>query len=161
MLWVRAGGDLLSEVGTIFKGTGDYKHGPVSAFLAVIGTMIAFYSPVIVNFGDFARYTFNEAQMKRGNRIGLIFNIAFFALIALFVTAGPAVVFGEKITDPTRMISMVGSPTLTIVAAVTFFIATVGINVVVAAAQVPLPAAAPLLMAALGGMALVAHRRRG
>ncbi len=130
ILWAKAGHDFLPEVGTIFEGSGAYKQGPFAAFMAVVGTMIALYAPLIVNYGDFSRYVRSEAAMKMGNLLGLMTNIGFFALIALLVTAGARVVFGETLTDPTEMIKRVDDPLLTVVAALAFFIATVGINVV-------------------------------
>ena len=130
ILWIKAGGGLLSEVGAIFEGIGSYDAGPVSAFMAITGAMIAFYAPVILNYGDFTRYVRTEKSMKLGNLLGLPFNIAFFALIALFVTGGTVVVFGERLTNPTEIVGRVDNLTLTIVAALTFFVATVGINVV-------------------------------
>ena len=51
-------------------------------------------------------------------------------LIALVVTAGTIVVFGEPMTNPTDIVAAVGSLPLTIVAAIAFFFATVGINMV-------------------------------
>ena len=130
MLWMRAGHDFLPEVGTIFEGKGHYEGGAIAAFMAVTGTMLAFHAPIIVNYGDFARYVRSEAAMKAGNVVGLLFNMGAFALLALLVTAGARVVFGETLTDPTEMIKRVDEPVLTVVAALTFFVATVGINVV-------------------------------
>jgi NCS1 family nucleobase:cation symporter-1 len=98
--------------------------------MSVVGTMIALYAPLIVNYGDFSRYVRSQSEMKWGNILGLMINIGFFALIALLVTAGARVVFGKTLTDPTAMIKLVDDPVLTVAAALTFFIATVGINVV-------------------------------
>ena len=58
ILWARAGNGLLSEVGDIFEGTGSYKGGSFSAFMAIVGTMVAFYAPLIVNYGNFLRVMF-------------------------------------------------------------------------------------------------------
>lgn len=68
--------------------------------------------------------------MKKGNLWGLPGNIAFFSLIALIVTAGTVSLFGEALTNPIDIISRVNSLPLTIVAAIMFFAATVGINLV-------------------------------
>lgn len=130
ILWVKAGSGLVSEVGTIFEGIGHHEAGPVSAFMAITGTMIAFVAPLIVNYGDFSRYVSTQSGMRLGNLLGLPLTIAFFALIALFVTGGTVVVFGERLTNPTEIVGRVDNLALTIVAALTFFVATVGINVV-------------------------------
>ena len=48
----------------------------------------------------------------------------------MVITAGTVVVFGETLTNPTDIVARVDSLTLTIIAALTFFAATVGINLV-------------------------------
>lgn len=129
-LWYQAGGGLLTSLGDIFAGTGTYEGGSVTAFIAIVGTMVAYFAAVIINFGDFSRFVKDEAQMRKGNLIGLPGNIAVFSLIALFVTAGTVVVFGEQLTNPAEIVERVDSVFLTVVAAATFFAATVGINLV-------------------------------
>lgn len=130
LIWLKAGSDLLPQLGTIFQGMGDYEGSSVAAFFAVMGTMIAYFAAVVINYGDFSRFVATERQMKKGNFFGLPLNIAFFSLIALIVTAGTAVVFGETVTNPTKMVERVDSLPLTIIAALMFFAATVGINLV-------------------------------
>ncbi|HBX56009.1 MAG TPA: allantoin permease, partial [Pseudomonas sp.] len=44
MIWYQAGPSLLSELGSIFRGTGEYAAGPVAAFIAVVGTMVAYFA---------------------------------------------------------------------------------------------------------------------
>jgi len=130
MIWIEAGSDLLPQLGTIFQGMGSYEGSSIAAFFAVVGTMIAYFAAVVINYGDFSRFVATEGQMKKGNFYGLPLNIAFFSLIALIVTAGTAVVFGETVTNPTEMVERVDSLPLTIIAALMFFAATVGINLV-------------------------------
>ncbi|WP_417693659.1 NCS1 family nucleobase:cation symporter-1 [Roseibium sp.] len=130
VIWYKAGGGLLTEMGNIFQGTSDYDGSTFGAFMAVVGTMIAYFAAVVINYGDFSRFVRSEAEMKKGNLLGLPLNIAFFSLIALIVTAGTVVVFGESLTEPTEIIERVDSVALTVVAAIMFFAATVGINLV-------------------------------
>ncbi|NIR32585.1 MAG: NCS1 family nucleobase:cation symporter-1 [Gammaproteobacteria bacterium] len=130
ILWSEAGGQMLSAVGDIFSGTGTYEGGSVAAFLAITGTMIAYFAAVVINFGDFSRFVRTQRDMRIGNFLGLPLNIAFFSLIALFVTGGTLVVFGEELTNPTDIIERVDNLALTVIAAVMFFAATIGINVV-------------------------------
>lgn len=129
-LWYQAGGGLLAAVGDIFRGTGTYEGSSIGAFVAIVGTMVAYFAAVIINFGDFSRFVKSEAEMRKGNLIGLPGNLAFFSFIALFVTAGTVVVFGETLTNPAEIIERVDNLLLTVVAALTFFAATVGINLV-------------------------------
>ena len=43
-IWAKAGGGLLSEVGNIFSGVGSYEGGAFAAFLAIFGTMVAYFA---------------------------------------------------------------------------------------------------------------------
>jgi len=129
-IWAKAGGGLLSEVGNIFSGVGSYEGGAFAAFLAIFGTMVAYFAAVVINFGDFARFVKNEKEMRKGNLWGLPGNIFLFSFIALMVTAGTVSVFGETLTNPTEIVARVGNLGLTVIAAFAFFAATIGINMV-------------------------------
>ncbi|SHM16650.1 NCS1 family nucleobase:cation symporter-1 [Roseibium suaedae] len=130
VIWAKAGSGLMSEMGNIFQGTSTYEGSSFGAFMAIVGTMIAYFAAVVINYGDFSRFVRSQSEMKKGNLLGLPLNIAFFSLIALVVTAGTVAVFGESLTEPTDIIERVNSVPLTIVAALMFFAATVGINLV-------------------------------
>lgn len=130
IIWVKAGGSLLAEAGGIFRGTGNYTGGAIAAFVAIFGTMVAYFAAVVINFGDFSRFVKNESEMKKGNLLGLVGNIIVFSFIALIITSGTVVIFGEALTNPTDMVARVDNLLLTIVAAFAFFTATVGINMV-------------------------------
>ncbi len=130
VIWYKSGADLLSEVGNIFSGSGDYEGGSVAAFFAIFGTMVSYFAAVVINFGDFARFVSDEGQMKKGNFWGLVGNVVLFSFITLIITAGTVVIFGETMTNPTDMVAKVDNLGLSIVAAFAFFTATVGINMV-------------------------------
>jgi len=129
-IWIEVGNDLWLELGTIFRGTGSHQGSSLGAFVAIVGTMIAYFSAVVINFGDFSRFVRSEHEMRKGNLLGLPINIAFFSLIALIVTAGTVALWGEPMTNPTDIVARIDSLPLTILAAITFFAATVGINLV-------------------------------
>ena len=130
VIWYKAGGDLLAEAGNIFGGTGTYEGSSFAAFVAIFGTMVAYFAAVVINFGDFSRFVSDEGQMRKGNLWGLVGNLVVFSFITLIITAGTVVVFGETMTNPTDMVARVDSLALSIVAAFAFFTATVGINMV-------------------------------
>ncbi|MBK1667296.1 allantoin permease [Rhodovibrio sodomensis] len=127
---VRAGGGLFGELGKIFAAQESPEGGQLGAFLAVTGTMIAYFAAVVINFGDFSRFVRSEREMKIGNLLGLPVNMVVFSLLALVITAGTVDLFGEQLTNPTEIVDRVDSLVLTVVAAVIFFTATVGINLV-------------------------------
>ena len=134
VIWFKAGGGLLSEVGEIFSGgtrTGGFEGlGSFGAFLAVFSIMVGYFAAVVINFGDFARFVKNEDEMKKGNLWGLVGNVIFFSFITLMITGGTIAIFGEYVESPTDMVAKVDNIALTIVAAFAFFAATVGINMV-------------------------------
>merc|ERR1712072_1656303 len=130
VIWSKAGGNLLSEVGNIFSGVGDYSGGAFAAFLAIFGTMVAYFAAVVINFGDFARFVKNENEMKKGNLWGLPGNVILFSFITLMITGGTIAIFGEYVASPTDMVAKVDNLGLTIIAAFAFFAATIGINMV-------------------------------
>ncbi|MDX1606987.1 MAG: cytosine permease, partial [Candidatus Competibacterales bacterium] len=130
IIWYQAGNELIPAIGTIFSGDGSYQGSALSAFLLIVGTMVAYFAAVVINFGDFTRFVRSQREMKIGNLVGLPLNVAFFSFIALIITAGTLVLFDEALTNPTEIIQRVDALPLTLIAAVTFFAATVGINLV-------------------------------
>ncbi|MGQ7261389.1 NCS1 family nucleobase:cation symporter-1 [Vreelandella sp. V005] len=130
IVWYQAGSELIPAIGTIFSGGSDTSGSSIAAFMAIVGTMVAYFAAVVINFGDFTRFVKTERQMKLGNLLGLPLNVAFFSFIALIITAGTLVLFGEALTNPADIVERVDSLPLTIIAALTFFAATVGINLV-------------------------------
>ena len=102
----------------------------IKGFIAIVGTMVAYFAAVMINFSDFSRFAKDKKAMVRGNLAGLPFNMILFSALALLTTAGAAVVYGEKIINPTEIVGRTDSVILGVVAAITFFAATVGINLV-------------------------------
>ncbi|MBK1698159.1 allantoin permease [Rhodovibrio salinarum] len=127
---LRAGSGLFTELGDIFAAQQEPEGGTLGAFLAVTGTMVAYFAAVVINFGDFSRFVRSEREMKIGNLLGLPVNMVIFSFLALVITAGTVALFGEHLTNPTDIVERVDNLALTIVAAVIFFTATVGINLV-------------------------------
>lgn len=133
-IWVQAGDELLTGIGSLFQGEAQSGTSAFLAFAGVTGTMVAYFAAVVVNFGDFARFTRTTKAMRRGNFLGLPVSLAFFTFLSLFTTAGSYIVYqdgtGEPLTNPADIVGQVGNPALTVIAAITFLLATVGINLV-------------------------------
>ena len=72
--------------------------------------------------------------MRLGNLTGLPLSLALFTFLSVFITAGAYLLYqdgqGEPLTNPADIVGLVDSVPLTILAAVTFLVATLGINVV-------------------------------
>src|SRR5699024_4399401 len=103
-------------------------------FYVVTASLDAYSATEEDNFGDYARFSGTTRQMRRGNFLGLPVSLAFFTFLSLFITAGAYIVYqdgaGQPLTNPADIVAQVGNPFLTVVAAVTFLLATVGINLV-------------------------------
>ena len=110
---------------------------PAATTAATLGVManaamliVAYFSALLLNFGDFARFGKNEAAMKMGNLLGLPVNFLVFSIITVIVTAGTLKVFGQAIMDPILIVEKIGNPVIVIIGSVTFIVATMGINIV-------------------------------
>ena len=130
VLWQKSDGQLLSAAQTIFANPDATASTEFKGFIAIVGTMISYFAAVMINFSDFSRYTKSRSAMVMGNLTGLPLNMIIFSSLALLITAGAAVIYGEKLTNPTDIVERTDSALLSIVAAITFFAATVGINLV-------------------------------
>lgn len=130
VLWDRADGQLLQATATIFANPEGTWATEFKGFIAIVGTMVAYFAAVMINFSDFSRYAKDKQAMKLGNLTGLPLNMILFSALALLTTGGAAVVFGEAIINPTEIIERADSVLLSVIAAITFFAATVGINLV-------------------------------
>ncbi|GAW33138.1 putative allantoin permease [Roseovarius sp. A-2] len=130
VLWVKSDGQLLSQAQTIFANPDGTWATEFNGFIAIIGTMVAYFAAVMINFSDFSRYARDKRAMVVGNLVGLPFNMILFSALALLTTAGAAVVYGEAIINPTEIVGRTDSVLLGVIAAITFFAATVGINLV-------------------------------
>lgn len=130
VLWVKADGQLLSQAQTIFANPEGTWGTEISGFVAIVGTMVAYFAAVMINFSDFSRYSRDRRSMVLGNLAGLPLNMILFSALALLTTAGAAVVYGEALINPTEIVERTDSVLLAVIAAITFFAATVGINLV-------------------------------
>ncbi len=72
--------------------------------------IVAYFAALLLNFGDFSRFSVDEKTMKVGNFLGLPVNFIVFALIVVIVTAGTVQVFGEAILDPVAIVERINNP---------------------------------------------------
>ncbi|GAB2589447.1 nitrate reductase [Paractinoplanes abujensis] len=112
---------------------GDVRyHGwdAVPVMLGAIALVVSYFSGPMLNFGDFSRYGKSFAAVKRGNLLGLPLNFLFFAILVVVTASLTLPVFGELITDPVETVSRIDSTFAIALGALTFTIATIGINIV-------------------------------
>jgi nucleobase:cation symporter-1, NCS1 family len=120
-------------IGNIDLNLGGVKfHGwdALPVMLSAIALVVSYFSGPMLNFGDFSRYGKTFDAVKKGNFWGLPVNFVFFSLLTVVTTAATLPVFGELITDPVHTVGKIDSTTAVVLGALTFMIATVGINIV-------------------------------
>ncbi|MGW3443279.1 NCS1 family nucleobase:cation symporter-1 [Streptomyces sp. NPDC001076] len=99
-------------------------------WFGAIGLILATYGTLMLNFCDFSRFAPDYRTVRRGNFWGLPINSTAFVVVSVIVTAGSLEVFGEAITDPAELVAKVGNTWVLVVAALTFAVATMGVNIV-------------------------------
>ena len=75
----------------------------ISPFLTVFGTMFAYFSIVIVNFGDFSRFVKNENELKKGN-LSLLINLILFSIFAIFIVIGADIILNKNLQVMDRIL---------------------------------------------------------
>jgi len=104
--------------------------GSLASLMAVAAIWITYFSALYLNFCDFSRYATNEAALKKGNIWGLPINLILFSLVAGVTTIAAFKVYGEVLLHPDQISAKFDSWFLALLAALTFAVATLGINVV-------------------------------
>ena len=108
----------------------------ISPFLTVFGTMFAYFSIVIVNFGDFSRFVKNENELKKGN-LSLLINLILFSIFAIFIVIGADIILNKSLNvmdrilvSPTDIIGKFDNIFLSVVALFFILFATASTNLI-------------------------------
>ncbi|GGK67115.1 NCS1 family nucleobase:cation symporter-1 [Nocardia camponoti] len=102
----------------------------VPVMLGAIALVVSYFSGPMLNFGDFSRYGKSFAAVKRGNLLGLPVNFLAFSLLVVVTASLTVPIYGELITDPVATVAKIDSTFAILLGALTFTIATIGINIV-------------------------------
>jgi NCS1 family nucleobase:cation symporter-1 len=110
----------------IFSISNLFDRSNIAPVVAVAGTIFAYFSVIIVNYGDFTRYIKNEDQLKKGN-LSLILNLLIFSFFAVFIVIGADIFLNKNLelmerilTNPTDIVGKIDNTQLTVI--VLFFI---------------------------------------
>ena len=105
--------------------------------ITVTSTVFAYFSVVILSFGDFSRYVKNESQLKKGN-LSLILNLIIFSFFALFIVSGMDAFLKQDpenltriLTNPTDILGKLDNLLLIILALIFIIIASASTNLIV------------------------------
>ena len=124
---------LLYDVKTVSAAFADiflfdnmFDENNIVPLITVAGTIFAYFSVIIVNYGDFTRYVRNENELKKGN-LSLILNLLLFSFFAVFIVIGSDIFLNKNLenmerilTNPTDIIGKIDNIKITVI--VLFFI---------------------------------------
>ena len=102
----------------------------------VAGTIFAYFSIVILSFGDFSRYVKDEKELKKGN-LSLILNLIIFSFFALFIVVGVDGFLKQNsenlsrvLTNPTDIIGSLNNLLITNLTLIFIIVASLSTNLI-------------------------------
>ena len=108
----------------------------LAPLLTVAGSIFAYFSILIVSFGDYSRYVKNNDDLKKGN-LSLILNLIIFSFFSIFIVAGSDVFLNQKFSDldriftnPTDIIGKFDNIQITIIVLFFIIVASASTNLV-------------------------------
>jgi NCS1 family nucleobase:cation symporter-1 len=119
--------------GAIDLSLGEVRyHGldAIPVMLGAIALVVSYFSGPMLNFGDFSRYGRSFRAVRTGNLLGLPVNFLAFSVLVVVTSSLTIPIFGELITDPVQTVARIDSTFAIVLGALTFTIATIGINIV-------------------------------
>jgi NCS1 family nucleobase:cation symporter-1 len=128
--------EIKNSFNDLFKNNDVYNKENLLALLSVAGTFFAYFSIVIVNFGDFSRYAKSESEVNKGN-LSLLLNLIIFSFLAIFLVLGSSVVFEKNLipvdrilTNPTDIIGKFDNTYLTFITLLFILVASASTNLI-------------------------------
>jgi NCS1 family nucleobase:cation symporter-1 len=132
-IWRADGlGPLLSQRG---KYTTFAEFFPV--FIPSLTAMIGFWATLSLNMPDFTRYGRSQREQIIGQVVALPTTMFVFAAMGVLITSATAIIYGEVIWDPVKLVGRFTSPVVVAVSMFTAVVATLSVNI---AANVVSPA---------------------
>ena len=108
----------------------------LAPLFTVAGAIFAYFSILIISFGDFSRYVKNDKDLRKGN-FSLIINLIIFSFFSVFIVTGSDIFLNQKFSDmdriftnPTDIIGKFDNLQITIIALFFIVIASASTNLV-------------------------------
>ena len=108
----------------------------IFALLSVAGAIFAYFSIIIVSFGDYSRYVKNDDELNKGN-LSLIANLIIFSFFAVFIVVGSDVFLNLRfldlnsiLTNPTDIVGKFDNTSITVIAIFFIIVASASTNLV-------------------------------
>ena len=106
----------------IFSLKNLFNKSNIVPLLTVAGSIFAYFSVIILNYGDFSRYVKNANELKKGNQ-SLILNLFIFSFFVVFIVIGSDIFLNKNLenmerilTNPTDIIGKIDNIQLTVIA---------------------------------------------
>ena len=113
-----------------------FNKNNIAPLITVAGTIFAYFSIIIVSFGDFSRYVKNESELNKGN-LSLILNLIIFSFFSIFIVTGSDFFLNQRfqgleqiLTNPTDIIGKFDNLQITIIVLLFIIIASASTNLV-------------------------------
>ena len=120
----------------IFSLSNVFDKNNIAPLITVAGTIFAYFSVTIVNYGDFSRYVKNESELKKGN-LSLILNLLIFSFFAVFIVIGADIFLNKNLenmerilTNPTDIIGKIGNIQITLIVLIFIVFASASTNLI-------------------------------
>ena len=104
--------------------------------MSVTGTLFAFFSIIILNFGDFSRYVKSNDQLIKGN-LTLILNFIFFSIFAILIVLGADIILSKNsievsglLTNPNDIIGKLDNTFLSVIVIIFILVASSSTNLI-------------------------------
>jgi NCS1 family nucleobase:cation symporter-1 len=132
-IWRANGlGPLLAEPGK-FNTPGEF----FKIFVPSLTAMIGFWATLSLNMPDFTRFGRSQREQVVGQVIALPTTMFVFAAMGIMITSATAIIYGEMIWDPIKLIGKFRDPFVIAISMFTAVVATLAVNI---AANVVSPA---------------------
>ena len=104
--------------------------------VTVIGTFFAYFSILIVNFGDYSRYVKNKNELIKGN-LSLLLNFILLSLFSILIVIGSDIILAKNnipiesiLVNPTDIIGKLNNTFLTVIVIIFILTATASTNLI-------------------------------
>jgi NCS1 family nucleobase:cation symporter-1 len=106
-------------------------------FVPSLTAMIGFWATLSLNMPDFTRFGRSQREQMVGQVVALPTTMSVFAAMGVLITSATAIIYGEAIWDPVKLVGRFETPFVVAISMFTAVVATLAVNI---AANVVSPA---------------------
>ena len=106
-------------------------------FVPSLTGMVGFWATLSLNMPDFTRFGRSQREQVIGQTVALPTTMFVFAAMGVFITSATAVIYGQAIWDPIKLVAKFDHPVVIAISMFTVVVATLSVNI---AANVVSPA---------------------